>query len=198
MTTRPRSLGTTALALRLHALRGTTTYFAYLAPRAAIARTLAELRDDLDAYADDEGPITIADASSAGAAVLLDETCPAAADFFLLDVGAYQEADWRILDRRRSEFARTGVTVLVMTPDSFDAIMRVAPNLASWLGGNVLCHDDPALAPGQRERSLAGLREWSGKTDKEVLREAQEGRLPRDPEYAEWLMLLGRGDLLDG
>jgi hypothetical protein len=197
MTTHPRSLGTTALALRLHALRGTTAYFAYLAPRAATARVLAELRDDLDAYAGDDEPVTIAEISSSGAATLLDETQPPVADFLILDVSTYQEKDWRTLDRRRSEFARAGVTVLVMTPDSFNVIMRVAPNLASWLAGNVLCHDDHALAPGQREHSLAALREWSGKTDEEVLGEAQRGALPRDPEYAEWLLLLGRGDLLD-
>jgi hypothetical protein len=34
-------------------------------------------------------------------------------------------------------------------------------------------------------------------TDDEVIAAARSGALPRDPEYAEWLVLVGQGDLLD-
>jgi hypothetical protein len=40
------------------------------------------------------------------------------------------------------------------------------------------------------------LRRWSGLEDLEVIRRAEAGTLSPDPEYAEWLTLLGRGDLL--
>lgn len=84
------------------------------------------------------------------------------------------------------------------TPASFAELMRVAPNLASWLGGLVFSHEDPdALARAQIGPRLDALHAWSGKSDAEVVEEAEQGRLPRDPEYAEWLVLLGRGDLLD-
>ncbi len=98
----------------------------------------------------------------------------------------------------RSELAREGITVLLTTPESFGALMRVAPNLSSWLGGFVFTHEDPrAAVEEQRNRRLAALRAWAGKTDEEVLLAAEQGRLPRDPEYGTWLVLLGRGDLLD-
>ena len=43
---------------------------------------------------------------------------------------------------------------------------------------------------------LESLRQWSGMTDEEVITRAEQGTLPGDPPYAEWLVLLGRGDLL--
>lgn len=43
---------------------------------------------------------------------------------------------------------------------------------------------------------LDSLREWSGKTDAMVIAEATDHTMPRDPQYAEWLVLLGRSDLL--
>jgi hypothetical protein len=46
-------------------------------------------------------------------------------------------------------------------------------------------------------RRLAALRAWASKTDGEVVAAARDGTLPLDPEYAEWLVLLGHGELLD-
>jgi hypothetical protein len=76
--------------------------------------------------------------------------------------------------------------------------MEAAPNLASWLGGLVFSRQDPGeRLAALRQQRLASLRAWSSKTDEDVIRDAEAGTLPRDPEYAEWLVLLGRGDLLD-
>jgi hypothetical protein len=52
------------------------------------------------------------------------------------------------------------------------------------------------LSPGEIEQRLAALRAWASCGDAEVIQLAETGQLPRDPEYAEWLTLLGRGDLL--
>ena len=55
-------------------------------------------------------------------------------------------------------------------------LMRVAPNLASWLGGSVFTYEDiDALAVDQRDSRLASLRAWSGKTDESVIKAAEEG-----------------------
>lgn len=48
-----------------------------------------------------------------------------------------------------------------------------------------------------RAQRLEALRGWAARSDADVVRAAEQGTLPRDPEYAEWLVLLGRGDLLD-
>ena len=196
MSVTPRKLGTTALSLRLVALSGTTAYVVYLIPLDVMKLVEAELRAELAAY--DEGLNVRTIDSSPSAARLLHDAPSIIGDVLLIGAEAFTETDWRLLDRRRSEFAREGVTVVLTSPGSFAVLMRVAPNLASWLGGSVFTYEDiDALAVEQREPRLASLRSWSGKTDEEVLRAAEEGRLPRDPEYAEWLVLLGRGDLLN-
>ena len=53
-----------------------------------------------------------------------------------------------------------------------------------------------SLTPEERQARLASLREWSGMTDEEVIARAARGELSPDPQYALWLVLLNRGDLL--
>jgi hypothetical protein len=50
------------------------------------------------------------------------------------------------------------------------------------------------LDPESIEQRLVALRMALG--DAEVIRLAEQGTLPLDPQYAEWLALLRRGDLL--
>lgn len=116
----------------------------------------------------------------------------------VVEVSSLTEGDWRALDVQRSRLSRHGVTIWILTHEDLDRIQQCAPNLSSWLGGNVAEHrEDTAEAEAFREGRLEALRAWAGKTDDEVCREAAARTLPRDPEYAEWLVLLGRADLLD-
>jgi len=90
------------------------------------------------------------------------------------------------------------VLIFVTTSSSFDELMRSAPNLASWLGAEVFAYaGDGADVEATRVQRLAALWAWASRSDAEVVRAAEEGTLPRDREYAEWLVLLGRSDLLD-
>lgn len=77
-------------------------------------------------------------------------------------------------------------------------LIRHAPNLASWLGGQLLSWDGAAelLTPAEKEARLAHLREKLGKTDEQVIEMARTGRPLDEPDYAEWLVLLDRGDLV--
>jgi hypothetical protein len=196
VTVSPKSLGTAALSLRLSASRGTAFYVLYLILPGESARIMAEIEEEIRALGEEMTIETVGGPS--GAARLLHDLPAIAGDVLLVSAETYAEADWRLLDRRRSALAREGAVVFVTTPASFAALMQVAPNLASWLGGLVFSHEDPdALARAQLGPRLDALRTWSGKSDAEVVEEAEQGRLPRDPEYAEWLVLLGRGDLLD-
>ena len=75
----------------------------------------------------------------------------------------------------------------------------MAPNVASWIGGSAWELEGPqGLAPAERESRLQALRAWARLTDEDVVHLAEAGNLPQEPEYAEWLILLGRGDLLAG
>jgi hypothetical protein len=90
-----------------------------------------------------------------------------------------------------------GVVVLVLDVEAYGALQAGAPNLASWIGGSVFeVAGESGQSPVDRERRLHELRRWADMTDDEVVRAAQTGSLRADPYFAEWLVLLGRGDLL--
>ena len=118
----------------------------------------------------------------------------------------FDQDAWSKIDRDRSRLERpmtktvdidSTIVVLVLSEKSFGALQSRAPDLASWIGGSVfeLAPEAP-LASTAREARLDELRRWGDMTGDEVIRRATEGTLPADPYFAEWLVLLGRGDLL--
>lgn len=111
---------------------------------------------------------------------------------------SFSEEEWGHLDLLRSRLGRQGTVVLVMSARSIQSLARNAPNLASWIGGSIWQVNiaSESLSEEEKAARLHSLREWSGLTDDEVLKRAVEGTLPNQPEYAEWLVLLGRSDLL--
>ncbi len=183
------------LALRSIALRGTAVYGAYLVAPGAIDAAFDELAAEIAALDD---RIQLTRLRPSAAEHLLDELAASPAELVLVDTRSFGAPDWAVLDRRRSSLAHRGVLIFVTTPSSFDGLMRSAPNLASWLGGFVFAYvEEGADVEAARQRRLETLRAWAAKADADVVRAAEAGTLPRDPEYAEWLVLLGRGDLLD-
>lgn len=198
MSTALPSLGAPEFSLELFASRrGPPSYWAYLTRPGEVAQALEEVKMELQALDEQASPDVVK--PSASAAELLRVLPTLKSDVVLIGAEGYTEQDWATLDRRRSSLKRAeGVMVFVTTFANFDALMRVAPNLASWLGGFVFAHEDlDAGVEEVRARRLEALRSLFDKTDDQVIREAKEGRLPRDPEYAEWLTLLGWGELLD-
>jgi hypothetical protein len=182
------------LALRLCALRGTAAYAAYLATAPALEAALVELEDELRGLTSDTAFARISPRNSEQLVADLSAT---SVEIVVVNARMFSVHEWAQVDRRRSSIAHRGVLVFVTTPASFDDLMRSAPNLASWLGGEVFAYPNNAAAvAAHRERRLAALRTWASKTDEEVIEAARTGTLPRDPEYAEWLVLLGHGELL--
>lgn len=109
----------------------------------------------------------------------------------------FSDEDWRRLDLGRSRLARNGTTVLILGERAFGRLEGMAPNLASWIGGAAWRLSEPTpLDSVSVSQRLVALRAWSGMNDAEVVEQAEDGVLPNDPSYAEWLALLGRGDLL--
>jgi hypothetical protein len=107
-------------------------------------------------------------------------------------------SEWLHLDELRSRFTRDERTALVVSTTTFENIMREAPNFSSWLGASVWTYlpRSSELTQPERERRLETLRAWSSLSDADVIARAEQGTLPPDPEFAEWLVLLDRGDLL--
>lgn len=112
-------------------------------------------------------------------------------------VNGFGDADWQRVDLNRTRLQRSGTTVLVLDPAAIEQLENKAPNLASWIGGSIWRLEKPRpLDDVLVEQRLVALRQWSGLEDLEVVRRAEAGDLPPDPAYAEWLTLLGRGELL--
>jgi len=126
----------------------------------------------------------------------LEEFTQARSDGIAIITGihAFTDSDWHRVDLNRTRLQRTGTTVLVLDPTSIEHLENKAPNLASWIGGNIWHLEQARPLDGALvEQRLGALRRWSKLEDPEIIRRAEAGNLPPDPEYAEWLTLLGRG-----
>jgi hypothetical protein len=194
MTPRVRAISPSELALRIQVLRDTAAYLGYVAARDSVEDVIAELAEEVSALAP---TIRLARLAATHGDELVDSLARRPEEIVLLDVTALASEDWSTLDRRRSDLAHRGVVVFVMTDTGFEALMRHAPNLSSWLSGEVFAvvDEDEGVAELGALR-LAALRVWGACSDEEIVAKATAGSLPRDPEYAEWLILLGRADLL--
>jgi hypothetical protein len=113
-------------------------------------------------------------------------------------VDGWPASEWAHLDRLCSRLAREERTALVLSSESFEHIMQKAPNFSSRLGASVVMYRPHVaeLTEEERSRRLETLRAWSGLSDEVMLARAEGGTLPAEPEFAEWLVLLDRGDLL--
>jgi hypothetical protein len=107
--------------------------------------------------------------------------------------------DWRHLDALRSNLAVQRNAFLLLSEAATSLMLNHAPNLASWIGGRVypFTYGTEFLNVDEQEERLVDLRSWSGKTDDEIITLAESHQLSPEPEYGEWLVLLGRGDLIE-
>jgi hypothetical protein len=110
----------------------------------------------------------------------------------------FTDDDWQHIDLLRSRLARDGSTILLLSLAAVEKFFAFAPNLSSWLGSTVWRADLDAniLSQNEKEQRLNAIREGATFSDHEVVARAERGELPSDPEFAEWLTLLGRGDLV--
>lgn len=112
----------------------------------------------------------------------------------VIGLDTFEDEDWHIIDQARSRILESPLVVLVLTEVGFVRMDREAPNLTSLLDANVSTWED--VAAQLRNQRLNALRMSTGFSDEDVICMAGAGEIPSGPEFAEWLMLLGRGDLL--
>ena len=120
-------------------------------------------------------------------------------DFVILDgFDQWTAHDWQEADYLRSRLSRPGPQVWLLALNGIDDLVRSAPNLASFIGGNVFAigQDDGLLSGAEIAERLSQYRRHYAMTDKELIEKASKRQLPWEPEFAEWLALLGRGDLI--
>lgn len=92
--------------------------------------------------------------------------------------------------------ALNGPRVLVATTqDGAAGLSTNNPNFWSWIGGHCMKYDASEGVMNKEER-LQSLRKHFGLSDAEVLELAHNHTLPDDVAFAEWLILIGHGDLV--
>ncbi len=192
------SLDPAGFALRVAWRSDAGAWSLLVVPRDEVVATAAEIVREVEAI---EGRAPVAVAARGGALdFVADLMRHRTATVVASGIDSFTPEDWRNIDLGRSRLLREGEVVVVLGSDAAADLLRYAPHLASWVSGYAWTSSAAALRTEHERRKsdrLADLRAWArGVTDEEILRLAAEGRLPNEPEYAEWLVLLGRGDLL--
>jgi hypothetical protein len=124
---------------------------------------------------------------------LLSRTSACAVVISLTKEGIARCGPW--LDEARTRFIDGPTVILLLPTGGCDLLAHAAPNLMSWIG-SYIWSDPSEFPPTNQEERLKHLREHLKLSDAEVIRLAEAAELPLDPVFAEWLTMLGRGDLL--
>lgn len=103
--------------------------------------------------------------------------------------------EWRALDLARSRWTGGPTVVFVLGPAGWHDLCAEAPDLASWMRQKVWLWKPERDAMDVDSR-LGSLRAHFRLTDAAVVTMAVTGKLPAEPAFAEWIALLGRGELL--
>jgi len=166
-----------------------------------------ELKEEFEFLVDDDdaGRVQVFSESQSGSALVASVARMGPDDVALLPLPVSTLASVaHSLDYRRGRLLERARGVIVTSAAGVQMLAAQAPNLWSWVSARIWNMDPTAgrldvdshagrLDP---EARLVSLREGTGFTDAEVLERAAAGTLASDPVFAEWLVLLGRGDLL--
>jgi hypothetical protein len=119
-------------------------------------------------------------------------------DVVILIAGDLTAAEWSAFDLSRSALERPGPIVLWGSASSIQGLTQYAPNIRSYLGSSLLAvgRDGGIMTDAERLRRLQELRDHYHTTDDEVIHRAESRELDLEPLFIEWLVLLGRGDLV--
>jgi hypothetical protein len=184
------------IARRLE-IRGDTGWLAVLSPLTDSTSALEALQTELQSIL--QRPTRVIQVEPSTFEELRQALHEPEDDAVMLSSGTGLTPDkWRSLDIMRSALERAGPVVLWLSPGDLGDLADFAPNIRSFIGGSIFLAgpDGGLMTEEERQERLAELSEHFRMTAEEVVRKAEAGELPPEPEFVEWLVLLGRGDLL--
>jgi hypothetical protein len=116
----------------------------------------------------------------------------------LIGSPAIAVGEWSTMDMNRSRLEREGPAILWLSPEQVSQMSQYAPNIKSYVGGSIfrVTPDEIPINESDRKRRLEELSDQYGWSNQELISRASSGGLTSEPEIAEWLVLLGRGDLI--
>ncbi|MGH9444922.1 MAG: hypothetical protein ACRD3O_04230 [Terriglobia bacterium] len=120
-------------------------------------------------------------------------------DAVVLSAGAgLAKEKWSSLDVMRSALERPGPVILWLAPNDVANLTEFAPNIRSFIGPSIFiaAPDGGIMTEEERQERLKELGQQLGLSNEEIIRRAESKELPPEPEFVEWLVLLGRGDLV--
>lgn len=163
----------------------------------------ADVTDEIGGLLEGKPPlhIEVTEGDSDKAAELADRVAASDAPVRILSgLGRLSAKDWAALNFLRSRLLGDHGLVFLLDRPSLLLLQKQAPDLDNLLTASSwqLDRQGHALSEKARQERLEALRTWSGLTDEQVVQKAEQGDLPADPEYAEWLVLMGKGELLVG
>ncbi len=186
-------LGAGELASRLRSEMGMGTWFCIVAPEERLNDITQEIEHALRV-----GKTKYVHLVLNGSAKPMRDAPPESIVLFT-GFATFSDDEWHHLDElRSSRFVRHEPALLIMSPESRLKLARLAPNMASFLGGAFFGFDEQSgkLSEEERQRRLTDLQNQFEKTNEQMMAMASSGVALDEPEYAEWLVLLNRGDLL--
>lgn len=168
-----------------------------LKPSTAADALLRELVDEVAVQI--EVSVRVIEAAELSVAALRGTLLGPAHDVVVITgLDQWSESAWRSLDVNRSALERTGTVILWLSGAGIAALCQHAPNIRSWIGASIFRvePDRVSLNEEERQKQLTDLASHFRLTDAQVIAKAENGELPPAPEFVEWLILLGRGDLV--
>ena len=177
-------------------IRESYAWFVVLRP-AEDGDALENFVADLSAVLDQ--PVRVVPSSGSSFEKLRGDLGESAGDPVLIaDLDEADAERWRALDVNRSAWLREGAVVLWLSAAGVANLCSYAPNIRSIVGGSIfyLGTDGGAMTVAERDQRIADLESHFQMNSAEVIRQAESGVLPTEPHFVEWLVLLGRGDLV--
>ncbi len=154
---------------------------------------LAALGQEIDTL--DAGVFKLVDLSRLTAPQMIDELLDLRATTVLLHgFESWSSDELKALDLNRSKLETGAFLLFAMDQATLGRFFEAAPNLRSYIGGNVFeIGGDPSEMTNEEVNArLVELRDHYRMTDEDVVAGVYAGTVRPEPHFAEWLILLGR------
>ena len=194
--TKTRRIYDTSRLIALHGI-GSYRWYVLIKPSKDTAVFEEELREELDVQSGT--PLRIIQARGENVDGLVSSLRNPNIDVVLLKgLEEWSDNALKTLDIRRSALNRPGLVILWLSPQGLARLFQQAPNIRSWIGGTGFPVDADLgfMTEEDRRERLLQLSSEYGLKDDQVISMAKSGKLPPDPHFAEWLILLGRAELV--
>ena len=179
MTTRVSQLSVSEFALRAVARAGKGDWLVLVVPETQVSQIASRVASEVSSL----GDYSVEDIRNPKNVVELANVIHSfnrGKVIIISGIDTFSDEAWRHADLLRSRLIYEGAIVLIMSTASVQNLACNAPNLVSWMGGSIWEVDlaSEYLSADEKDARLHVLHDWSGLTDAEVLRRAEEGTLP--------------------